>query len=273
MERVRFREMNGQQQPLEQRIALALSDKETITASALAHLFNEVEATIAEVETAVTEAKERALDPLIEDPQAARQQRDECEFRLERLKASLPPLQQRYSEQRLMERKAAWRKDLAQVKGKRDATADKLQAIYELTEQLIPVLQEANEVDQEVARINRTAPNGEHDRLLTVECAARHVNGVPAEFSLMNIKLPAFHKVGQLLWPPPTPPIDVRQIVPAKLMTHPGDHWAEAMKVRDEERQQEAKRVADYYRNQTREREDRDNAEARAKQARRQASS
>ena len=274
MERVRLRKRVDGAQPLEQRVAGALSENAAITSATLATLFGEVESAITEAEQSAEAAHTRALDPTVEDAEAARQHRDDCGFRLERLKAALPPLQQRYSEVRLGERKAEWRQDLAEVKIKRDATAAKLQAIYELTEQLIPVLQEAKQVDQEVARINRTAPNGEHDRLLTVECAARHVNGVPAEFSLMNIKLPAFHAVGQWLWPPPSPSIDVRQIVPVKLMTHPGDHWFEASKQRGEERQQEAKRVADYYRRQTREREDRDNAEARARaaQARRQAS-
>ena len=76
------------------------------------------------------------------------------------------------------------------------------------------MLQEAKQVDAEVARINSTAPNGESDRLLTVECAARQVNGVADNFSLMNIKLPAFDAPGQWLWPPPVSPILPEQVLP-----------------------------------------------------------
>ena len=85
-----------------------------------------------------------------------------------------PPLQARYTELRKAERRAAWRANYAEVKAKRDATAEQVKAIYtEVTDKLIEVLEEAKQVDQEVETINRTAPNGEHDRLLTVECWAR----------------------------------------------------------------------------------------------------
>ena len=56
------------------------------------------------------------------------------------------------------------------------------------------------------------------------------------------------------------------------MLTHPGDNWAAHQKEAKAQADAEAKRVANYYRNQTREREERDNAEARAAQARRQAS-
>jgi hypothetical protein len=255
------------------RIAAALSDKSTITSAALAALFGEVETAIAEVETDAADAKARALDPTIDDPAAARQHRDDCRFRLERFKAALPPLQQRCNEVRLAERKAKWRADYADVKTKRDDAATSLKDIYaEFTTKLINVLIAARQVDEEAARVNRTAPDGEHDRLLTVECAARQVNAVADDFSLMNIKLPTFNQPNAWSWPPPKPPTDFRMLVPPALLHHPGDNWAAHQKEAKMYADAEAKRVADYYRNQTREREERDNAEARAAQARRQAS-
>jgi len=54
-------------------------------------------------------------------------------------------------------------------------------------------------------------------------------------------------------------------------MPHPGANWAAHQKDAKAQADAEAKRVADYYRRQTREREEMDNAEARAAQARRQA--
>ena len=270
MQRQRLRQRMNSSQPLEQRIAAAL-DNDSITSKTIADLYAEVEHAIAYTETSLADANHRALDPTIEDAQAARQQRDDCGFRLERLKAALPPLQQRYSKVRLAERKAAWRADYAKVKAKRDATAEKLQAIYELTEQLIELLQEAKQVDEQVAKINSTAPNGEHDRLVDCECKARCVNAVGPNtvLSLMTeLKLPRWSAPGWA-WPPPTPPILPEMVVPAKLMTHPGDNWAAHQKEAKAQAEAESKRVANYYRNQIREREERDNAEARAAQARR----
>ena len=274
MQRLRLRQrMNGNgSQTLEQRIGAAL-DNDSITSKAIADLYAECEHAIAYTETSVTDANHRALDPTVEDAEAARQQRDDCGFRLERLKAALAPLQAHYSKVRLAERKAAWRTDYADVKRKRDATADKMKAIYtELSEKLIAVLEEAKQVDEEVARINSTAPNGEHDRLIDCECKARCVNAVGPNtvLSLMtDLKLPRFTAPGWA-WPPPTPPILPEMVVPAKLMTHPGDNWAAHQQQAKAHAESEAKRVANYYRNQTREREERDNAAARSAQARRQ---
>jgi hypothetical protein len=269
MERQRLRERMNDPQLLDQRIAEALSAN-AITSAMLAALFGEVETAIAAAETAAAQAKTRALDPGIQDNEAARQQRDDCSFRLERLRAALAPLQQRYSAVRLAERRAQWRADYAQVKAKRDATATNLKDIYtEFTTKLIDALIAAKEVDPEVARINSTAPNGEHDRLLTVECWARGVTGVADNFSLMQLKLPSFEQPNAWAWPPPVPAIDVRQVVPAAMLTHPGANWPEALKQRDAARQQEAKRVANYYRQREREKEDIENARARAEQARR----
>jgi hypothetical protein len=257
--------MNGPA-PLEQRVAAALKDKTTITSAALATLLGEVETAITEVERAVADAKTRALDPTIDDPAVARQQRGECGFRLERLKAALPPLQQRYTEVRLIERRAKWRADYADVRARRDDAATNMKDVYgEFSTKLINVLIAAKQVDEDVARVNSTAPNGEHDRLLTVECAARQVNGVADDFSLMNIKLPTFNQPNAWSWPPPKPPIDFRLLVPPALLHHPGDNWAAHQKEAKMYADAEAKRVADYYRNQTREREELDNAAARAR--------
>jgi hypothetical protein len=67
-------------------------------------------------ETAAEDSKKNALDPTIQDITAARVQRDDAIYRLERLKAALPPLQQRYNELRKAERRTQWRTDYAQVK-------------------------------------------------------------------------------------------------------------------------------------------------------------
>jgi hypothetical protein len=272
MHRHPLREPSDASPPLAQRISAAL-ENDAITSTTIAALFGEVETAIAEAEHAAADANQRALDPTIEDAEAARQQRDDCCFRLERLKAALAPLQARYSQVRLAERKAAWRADYAAVKAKRDSCADKLQSLYELTLQLVEVLEEAKEIDEQVEAVNRGAPANEHDRLLTVECAARQVTsvGVNSVLSLMNeLKLPHWSTPG-LAWPPPVSPILPEQVIPAAWLRHPGDNWAAHQQAAKEQAAAEAKRVRDYHARQQREQEERVNAQAKAAQARRQA--
>jgi hypothetical protein len=63
--------------------------------------------------------------------------------------------------------------------------------------------------------------------------------------------------------------LTAEMVVPAALLTHPGDGWAAHQQEAKLAAEAEAKRVKDYYANQQREREERDNAEAKAAQERR----
>ena len=269
MERAKLRGNGATPTTLEQRITRALAPDQQIAPAVIATLYGEVESAIAQAETTAADSKKKALDPSIDDSAAARVQRDDAVYRLERLKAALPPLQERYTALRTAERRTQWRTDYAKVKAKRDATAEKLQAIYELTEQLIEVLEETKQVDQEVARINSTASSGEHDRLLTVECWARGVNGVGPNSALSlltELKLPRWSAAG-LAWPPPPPVLTAEMVAP--IIPHPGDRWWEHQSERKAQADAEAARVANYYRRQEREKEDMENARARAEQERR----
>ena len=267
MQRVRLTNHgNGATPTLEARITRALAPDHQIASAVISALYQEVESAIAVASATAADAKKKALDPTITDIEAARVQRDDAIYRLERLRAALQPLQERYTQLRKAERVAQWRAGYATVKAKRDTTAEQLKTIYqELTEQLIAVLEQAKQVDQQVETINRTAPNGQHDRLLTVECWARGVNGVGPNsvLSLLTeLKLPRFAAPG-LAWPPPAPVLTAEMVVPAKLLTHPMDRWHEGQAERKAQADAEAKRVNNYYRNQTREREEMDNAQAR----------
>ena len=52
--------------------------------------------------------------------------------------------------------------------------------------------------------------NNDGRSLPTVECAARGLPGINAEFSLMQLKLPVFDKPNQLAWPPYEVPLAVQ---------------------------------------------------------------
>ena len=77
---------------------------------------------------------------------------------------------------------------------------------------------------------------------------------------LSKVKLPDLS--GQSLWPPPAPPVLPEQVMP--ILPHPGRNWWQANEQRDRQRHAEAQRVASYYAQQAKEREHRDNAQARA---------
>jgi hypothetical protein len=207
------------------------------------------------------------------DSIAARHAITAAELRRDWLQAALPKLAAHHRKAGAREQYAAWLPRHQQAKASRDLLAARLRAVCEpFLEQMVPLLHEIAAVDAELDRVNASKPvDGGVKSLRSVELEARNIDGfgVNCVSLLRDWKLPAFNAPGRLLWPPPTPPIDVLQIVPAALLRHPGANWHEELKQRDDARQQEAKRMADYYRNQTLEREQRDNAEARAARERR----
>jgi hypothetical protein len=131
-------------------------------------------------------------------------------------------------------------------------------------------LRTARQVDAEVYKILDAKPvdlpqaNGDGRRLLSVECAARHLDGVDAVHSLMNVKIPTFAEPNKFSWPPPSIPIGVQ--VAASLLgpRGPSPDWQRDLAQRDAERRRDAQRMAEYHNRMAREREDKENAAARA---------
>lgn len=109
-------------------------------------------------------------------------------------------------------------------------------------------------MDREITQINGAAPNSE----------SRRIQSIAAAPILANTKLLAL--TGQPLWPPPTPPILPEQVMP--VLPHPGPDWWRANQERDAERRAESTRVANFYANRARQREEREAEEARAARAR-----
>jgi len=266
----------AQSQPLEQRIADALGDA-GITSTAIADLYAETKTALEQAETAIAQTKARAVDVSRPPDFAAQTAIAAAQLRCDWLQAALPKLAAHHRKVGAREQYAAWLPRHQQTKANRDLLAARLRAVYEpFVAQMVPLLLEIAAVDAEIDRVNSAKPvDGGVKSLRSVELEARNISGFGANgISLLSDwKLPAFDQPGRLLWPPPTPPIDVLQVVPAALLTHPGADWAAHQKDAKAQADAEAKRVADYYRRQTREREERDNADARAAQARRQAAS
>lgn len=178
---------------------------------------------------------------------------EDAAFAADRLRTMLPKLQAKYRVVAARETYAEWASTFEALVPKHAAAAAKLKAIYtEFEAQLVEVLREAKAVDAEVHRVANAKPhhlpqaNGDGRNLPTVECAARGLPSVPADFSLMNMKLPAFEKPNALAWPPYEVPLALQvmgSMVPVATdpRTYTGDWW----RVRQE---QAARARADQHR-------------------------
>jgi hypothetical protein len=203
---------------LEQKIAAALNGADIASAD-LGQLLVETEAGIAAADKAAEEERARALDPALSpDPRKARQAMEDAIFCRDRLKTLQPRLQAQHQEVLAREYAARWREDFAAVASKRDELAEELRTVYPtIVERLVDILSRIPAIDQEVSRVNGSAPPGVKDRLLGVEQQARGVEGFGVSGAwdphgllalAADLKLPKFEEDGnryQYSWPPPQP--------------------------------------------------------------------
>jgi hypothetical protein len=157
-------------------------------------------------------------------------------------------LQQQLKQAREREYTAAWREDFERVEGKRDELAAEVREVYpSIVERLLDLLARIPAIDQEVSRINGSAPPGVPARLRPVEQKARGVNyfGVSGAWQsngllalATDLKLPKFEDDGnsyQCAWPPRQPTI-VEQMDAAggfAVPSSPVGVWHEQLAERD----------------------------------------
>jgi hypothetical protein len=252
MKRVRLQRERHPNPTLAERIALALGGNGTpITSDALNLLFSEVADALLDVEQEVTVAQAKKLDPTVLDD--TRSALDAAVWRRDKLQSAVSALRTKHSQVMLQELRTAWNRDADAIEQKRDDLTEEFAAAYpELVAQLIELFQRVKVMDAEVDQINGAAPNSERRRLLPT--------GIRPDLQ-MNTKLLGLS--GQVVWPPPAPPLALQMTLP--VIPHAGPNWFEAIAQRDQERQVEAQRVAAYHHRMAREKEQRDAAEARAR--------
>ena len=170
-------------------------------------------------------------------------------FARDRLKALLPRLQQRHQQMVAQERAVRWNATADQVQVQRDALANEFAETYPaLVNGLVDLFERLRAMDEEVFRVDVVAPNAENRRLSRI--------GQDPIISATKL----FIAAGQQVWPPPTPPLALQMAAP--ILPGPGPDWHQALAQRDRERRAEGQRVAAYYAQQAKEREDRAAAEA-----------
>lgn len=193
--------------PLQKRIADALSSD--LSSGDLSELIEEVETAAAEADAAVEEARARAIDPTVLDPEA-REIALATEFDRDRLRAAIPRLQERLKSTQDREYYQRWRVDYEVVKAARDTLADEFRTEYPaIVGKLADLLTRMAASDREVMRINIAAPSGANLHLLEAELEARAL----ANFSTSSpsiageLRLPDFDRSTGLRWPPAAPPL------------------------------------------------------------------
>ena len=249
---------------LERKLASALSS-DTASAADLAALIKETEAVIADAE------KENA----VADPRAARQVIRDAMFVANRLGPLLMKLQVRYREVReqeqivtwLAEREATWLAKQDAWIVERDALVEELRNVYpEPTRRTADLFVRIAANNKALDELNRTRPEGVQRHLLSVELAARGLDGFSVNTPSLLTSVCLFDwDTGRQIWPPPRESLGAAfaaTMMPASDQRFSADWWKEKEEgaARQRARQQS---MADYYARTTKEQEDRENAEAR----------
>jgi hypothetical protein len=164
-----------------------------------------------------------ALNPLTPAPEATerRGRAVELQFVIERFEAGLVQLRQKHEqaiERVEQERRAAVH---AAIVERRDALAGRFKEVWRThAEPLAAFLREIAAVDEEVAAANRTKLGAWLDK---VETVARPGVGDIDSHKLVGLhtRIPPWdhsaHRMGEMLWPPPQPKLDMVALVPAPL--------------------------------------------------------
>ena len=240
---------------LEQRCVAALSDH-TLEARAIGELIVEAEKATEDADVIAERMQQIACDPAQSpDLAMAVEAATFAGFVAKRLRNILPRLQQAHQRVAATERATRWKRTADKVEESRDLLTEEFARVYpDLINQIVDLFDKVRFTNSEVDTINSVAPNSESRRIDAVGIRA----DIPLNTKLVDLS-------GKTVWPPPTPAILPEQVM--AVPTHPGRDWARANQQRDAERHAEAQRVAAFYANQQKVREDKENAEARAARA------
>ena len=135
--------------------------------------------------------------------------------------------------------------------------------IRNLNPKLVPALTTAHQVDAEVRKVLDNKPwdnpccNNDGKRLLAVECAARHLGSIHPDYSIMTMKTPDVRRTKQAGLAATQRPARRRRLPPAwrcrVVRALIGSATLPSVTV---ERHAESQRVANYYAQQTKQREE-----------------
>jgi len=189
----------------------------------------------------------------------------DAEFVSQRLKAATPRLEVRYQEVVAQEYLAKWRARYEALKPERDSLAAEFRDVYpEFETKIIDLFARMAANDEEISRLHRERPAGVALQLLEAELVARDLeNFSNASPSIAKtLQLPTFKPGQRLAWPRPQVPLAVQVAASMVHRSHTGANWASEREERTAALRAEQERVASYYEDMARQREEREAAEA-----------
>ena len=184
---------------------------ENIAAKDVATLITETEDALAAADLAAEDAREAAFDPaLAPDPKTARKTMEDAEFIAQRLETLLPRLHEKHEDRREDEYAETWIADFARLEQERDELADELRLVYtDAAQRIVDVLARIAPLDRQILEHGVRAPEGMHERIQSVELAARGIDAIGHnQYSVVrDLVLPDFDDPTRKLWPlsEPTP--------------------------------------------------------------------
>lgn len=241
------------QRDLEQRLTAVL-ENEQASSNELSALAAEVEDAAAAADQAAKAAHAEARCLPCPDPVGVLQQAQAAELTRDRLDACLPRLRDKLRAAIAQEYRERWQADFRRTEALRNAAAANFARYPELVAEMIALFREAEQVDQEIARVNNSAYDNQ--RLVGVE---QHARGLQ-QFSRNT---PSLRKAvvdwqsGKQIWPPRRA-IDPSLFAPVPYNQAYSQNWAATAELKAAERRAEADRVAEYYQRQDRERKERE---------------
>lgn len=166
------------------------------------------------------------------------------------------------------ERLAQWRADYEAVKPKRDALAEELKIYPAAVAKLVDLLGRVAANDAEIGELHRRRPAGISLHLDEAELVARGIERFSRNTPtiLRDLQLPDWENSPKLAYPPRQPGVGAAyaaSMAPAVQYDRrfSGDWWKDG-DARAAEQAAESKRVADFYADQKRQHDEREDAEA-----------
>jgi hypothetical protein len=254
---------------LDQKISAALGNGK-VAVDDLQTLLPQIEDGIRQSDRIAEQERARSLDPSTapHDAEAAQRAADVAVLTCRRLAAALVRLREKLKVALREENHERWVARYQRHHAECNALAKEFTDTYPtLTKQLVELLQRVAACDRESAAINGDAPDDEHKRLGKVELLARQLQ----QFSqsqpsiIATLTLPDWTQSSGNLWPPPQPSFAEIYAQSMAVAPHPGADWAKAQAARAEAIRAEQQRQAEFMERMTREQEERQNAEERAR--------
>jgi hypothetical protein len=249
--------------PLEQRISAALLDANAASGD-LTILLEEVEAALADSDRAASDAREQAFDLFASpDAAAARETMQAAEFNAARLRAALPKRKQKIAAAEANEYARRWSADYRRVEAKVAEAARRFAEYSELVAELVAIFREARAVVRGRPRQRRgTFGRASSPPPCRTRCSRSRTLHAGRAVIAQTVQLPDCERSNRLAWPPPRKPLGVLAVHGMQVPYDPRytADWWRGHDERAAAQRAEQERVAAFYRDQQRAKEEREKA-------------